>query len=166
MLSAFTSYNTFFLSSSDDFGDKYPNGISNTVRAPTWPSLAILPIALAYATKTLAVNSGLLSRLRLNSILCFVPFPVVPERITIQHDNDMMLYMPCLTREGIGTKVLAQFPDNPAKGKPLIDGVMLLNNREDGSPKAIMNGRVLTGIRTGAVGGHAIKHLSHQQQHF
>ena len=86
---------------------------------------------------------------------------LMPERITIQHENDMILYMPCLTREVIGTKILAQFPDNPTKGKPLIDGVMLLNNREDGSPMAMMNGRVLTGIRTGAVGGHAIKHLSH-----
>ena len=87
--------------------------------------------------------------------------PLMPERITIQHGNDMMLYMPCLTDESIGTKILAQFPDNPQKGKPLIDGVMLLNNRQDGSPMAVMNGSVLTGIRTGAVGGHAIKHLSH-----
>lgn len=85
---------------------------------------------------------------------------VMPERITVRNKEDNMLYMPCLTDEAIGTKILAQFPDNPSKGKPLIDGVMLLNDGEDGSPKALMNGRVLTGIRTGAVGGHAIKHLS------
>ena len=76
-------YNKDARSSSGDLGDRYPKGISNTVRAPVWPSFAIFPTALAYATKTDAVNSGLLSSVRLNSILCFDPFPVIPERNTV-----------------------------------------------------------------------------------
>ena len=88
---------------------------------------------------------------------------IMPERITLQQKDDSMLYMPCLTHETIGTKILGQYPGNPAKGKPLLDGVMLLNDGEDGTPMALMNGRVLTGIRTGAVGGHAIKQLSHPE---
>ncbi|SDY65194.1 ornithine cyclodeaminase family protein [Tindallia californiensis] len=90
----------------------------------------------------------------------------MPERLAVKHQEDTMLYMPCLTPDSIGTKMLSLMPQNPSKGKPLIDGMMILNNREDGTPLAIMNGQLLTAMRTGAVGGHAVRHLAYpESQH-
>lgn len=84
------------------------------------------------------------------------------ERFVTKDKEESMLYMPCFIDEMIGTKMLSIYPNNPSLGKPYIDGLMILNNREDGSPMAIMNGRVLTAIRTGAVGGVAMKYLAHE----
>ena len=52
-------YNKEALNSSPDFALKYAGAISNTVLHPLCPSLESLYAALAYATKTLDVNSGL-----------------------------------------------------------------------------------------------------------
>ena len=51
-------YNKEALNSSPDFALKYAGAISNTVLHPLCPSLESLYAALAYATKTLDVNSG------------------------------------------------------------------------------------------------------------
>lgn len=85
---------------------------------------------------------------------------IMPERFVAEAKDDKMLYMPCFTNGIIGTKILSAFPENPSKGKPFLDGIMYLNNSETGEPLAILNGRVLTGLRTGAVGGVAMRHLS------
>lgn len=84
----------------------------------------------------------------------------MPERFVAQADANKMLYMPCFADGKIGTKILSAFPENPSKGKPFLDGIMYLNDGVTGEPLAILNGRVLTGLRTGAVGGVAVKHLS------
>ncbi|RQD71836.1 MAG: ornithine cyclodeaminase family protein [Tindallia sp. MSAO_Bac2] len=86
----------------------------------------------------------------------------MPERLAVKHQEDTMLYMPCITSGSIGTKVLSLIPQNPERGKPLIDGLMILNSREDGTPVALMDGQLLTAMRTGAVGGHAVRHLAYQ----
>ena len=54
--------------SSSERGLKYFGAISNAVKAPAFPSFAKRPTARAYATKTLEVNSGLLSNFKENSI--------------------------------------------------------------------------------------------------
>lgn len=72
----------------------------------------------------------------------------------------MMLYMPCFLDSVIGTKMLSEFPDNPSLGIPYLNGLMILNNAKTGLPKAIMNGSALTAMRTGAVGGVALRYLA------
>lgn len=84
----------------------------------------------------------------------------MPERIVAESGINKMLYMPCYGKGKIGTKILSAFPKNPSKGKPFLDGIMYLNDGEIGQPLALLNGRVLTRLRTGAVGGVAMKHLS------
>ena len=79
----------------------------------------------------------------------------MPDRFIAQRDKNMMLYMPCFLDSVIGTKMLSEFPDNPSLGIPYLNGLMILNNAKTGLPKAIMNGSVLTAMRTGAVGGVA-----------
>ena len=80
----FSAYSSFFLISSGVRGDRSAGAISNSVLQPKNPRTFIRPIARAQATSTEAVNSGLESSFRENSItcLCFPPSPVAPLRIT------------------------------------------------------------------------------------
>ena len=82
------------------------------------------------------------------------------DRFIAQRDKNMMLYMPCFLDSVIGTKMLSEFPNNPSLGIPYLNGLMILNNAKTGLPKAIMNGSVLTAMRTGAVGGVALRYLA------
>ena len=84
----------------------------------------------------------------------------MPERPTITHEKNTLLYMPCFMAEGFGTKFLTIFPENPAKGYPYIDGLMLLNDSENGKTKAILDARFLTALRTGAAGGVGVRNFS------
>ena len=47
----------------------------------------------------------------------------MPPRPSVEQDNKTMLYMPCYTKEVIGTKILSIFPDNASLGLPSIDGM-------------------------------------------
>ena len=51
----------------------------------------------------------------------------MPPRPVVEHDNKTLMYMPCYTKDIIGTKILSIFPDNARLGLPSIDGVVLLN---------------------------------------
>jgi len=87
---------------------------------------------------------------------------VMPDRYVAQRDGNMMLYMPCFIDGAIGTKMLAEFPGNPAKGLPYLSGLMIVNDSETGTTKAILNGSALTAMRTGAAGGVAVRRLSRE----
>ena len=84
----------------------------------------------------------------------------MPERPVIAHENKTLIYMPCFTKDSLGTKMLTIFPENAALGLPSIDGLVFLNDPKTGKPIAIMNGQAVTAYRTGAVGGVGIRHLS------
>ena len=49
------------------------------------------------------------------------------DRFSARFGGDTMLYMPCRADGVIGTKILAEFPENPSRGLPYLSGVMLLN---------------------------------------
>lgn len=89
----------------------------------------------------------------------------VPNRPSVEHDNKTLMYMPCYTKEAIGTKILTIFPDNAKLGLPSIDGVVLLNDPVTGAPQAILDGQAVTAWRTGAVGGVGVRHLSRKDCH-
>lgn len=84
----------------------------------------------------------------------------MPERPVIEHENKTMIYMPCYTKDIIGTKILSIFPDNAKLNLPSLDGVILLNDYTTGKPLALLDGQSVTAYRTGAIGGVAIRHLS------
>jgi ornithine cyclodeaminase len=75
-------------------------------------------------------------------------------------NKDTLLLMPCVNELGFGTKMLTLFPENAKKGKPYIDGLMVLNDQQVGETLAILDAKILTALRTGAVGGVAVKHLA------
>ena len=70
----------------------------------------------------------------------------VPNRPSVEHDNKTLMYMPCYTKEAIGTKILTIFPVT-------------------GAPQAILDGQAVTAWRTGAVGGVGVRHLSRKDCH-
>lgn len=83
-----------------------------------------------------------------------------PLRTTVKRDGNSLLLMPCLTNETWALKVLTLFPGNPGKGRPFLNGLVLLFEGEDGTPSAVMDGRILTALRTGSVGGLGVRTLS------
>ncbi|UCG28506.1 MAG: hypothetical protein JSV24_03860, partial [Bacteroidales bacterium] len=66
----------------------------------------------------------------------------------------------CFTPESMATKLVSLYPGNVVKGKPVINGIVILNDAETGEPLAVFNGAKLTAVRTGAVGGVGVRYLS------
>ena len=87
----------------------------------------------------------------------------MPPRPTVEHDNKTLIYMPCYTKDSLGTKMLTIFPENASLGLPSIDGLVLMNDPKTGKPLAILDGQTVTAYRTGAVGGVGIRHLSRER---
>ncbi|MEG1971753.1 MAG: ornithine cyclodeaminase family protein, partial [Oscillospiraceae bacterium] len=85
---------------------------------------------------------------------------ITPDRYAVSQNENTVMYMPCFANGVIGTKMLTEIPENPKKGLPYLSGLMILNDGTTGEPLAILNGQTLTALRTGAVGGVAIKHFS------
>ena len=55
----------------------------------------------------------------------------------------------------VGMKWIPSVPDNAARGLPRGIGVVLLSDRETGLPIAVLDGTVVSAMRTGAIGGIA-----------
>lgn len=59
---------------------------------------------------------------------------VMPPRMHADYGDNTILYMPCFLKSIFGTKILTLFPGNTAKNKPVIEGLVLLNDPETGEP--------------------------------
>src|SRR5215510_1679963 len=59
-------------------------------------------------------------------------------------------------------KLNANFPGNPVKGLPTIQGAVLLSDAENGAPLAILDSTSITALRTAAASAVAAKHLARQ----
>ncbi len=84
----------------------------------------------------------------------------MPNRMHIDHGPNTLLLMPCFGKEYFGTKLVSVYPNNTKSKLPVVNGIMVLNDVHKGSPVALLNGITLTALRTGAVGGVGVKHLS------
>ena len=67
--------------------------------------------------------------------------------------------MPALTPEGLGQKIVTFYPPNAAKGIPTHMALIVLNDSQTGAPLAVMDGRLITEMRTAAVSAAATKLL-------
>lgn len=75
------------------------------------------------------------------------------------HINSMPSYMKY--GDCAGVKVVSVYNDNPKKyGLPTTIGTIILYDPETGVPKAIMDGTLITDLRTGAVSGVNAKYLA------
>ena len=68
--------------------------------------------------------------------------------------------MPALTPDGLGQKIVTFYPPNAARGIPTHMATIFLNEPETGAPLAIMDGRLITEMRTAAVSAAATKLLA------
>ena len=68
--------------------------------------------------------------------------------------------MPALTPDGLGLKAVTFYPSNAERGIPTHMATILLVNPETGVPLAIMDGRLITEMRTAAVSAAATKLLA------
>eukprot|EP00792_Barthelona_sp_PAP020_P002672 TRINITY_DN1422_c0_g1_i1.p1 TRINITY_DN1422_c0_g1~~TRINITY_DN1422_c0_g1_i1.p1 ORF type:complete len:324 (+),score=84.91 TRINITY_DN1422_c0_g1_i1:30-1001(+) len=89
-----------------------------------------------------------------------------PDRFVHNSDKNSIMYMPCLVpNTGFGTKFITVFPDNWGTNAPVVDGIMVVNDPKTGEFVGLIDGRTLTGFRTGAIGGYAVKKLAHEDAH-
>jgi len=85
----------------------------------------------------------------------------MPERLTLNTgDDNVLIAMPSAAGGSIATKVLTLYPNNRALGLPVIDAVVILADESNGQILAMMDGKTITSMRTGAVTGTSIRYLS------
>lgn len=84
----------------------------------------------------------------------------VPLRTAVSREKNSLLLMPCLTDDLWGLKALTIFPDNSVRSRPFLNGLVLLFDGTEGTPLALFDGRILTALRTGSVGGSAVRVLA------
>jgi ornithine cyclodeaminase/alanine dehydrogenase-like protein (mu-crystallin family) len=68
--------------------------------------------------------------------------------------------MPALTPEGLGQKIVTFYPPNADKGMLTHMALIVLNDPQTGAPLAVMDGRLITEMRTAAVSAAATKLLA------
>jgi ornithine cyclodeaminase len=80
----------------------------------------------------------------------------------LQDDSGFFAVMPGASQElgSYGAKVVSYHPANSAKGLPPIQGFVAVFDHQSGQPRAIMDGGVITDIRTAAASGLATRLLS------
>src|SRR4051812_42410123 len=59
-------------------------------------------------------------------------------------------------------KWVTSFPGNPARGLPVVQGVVCVSSEEDGLPLALVDARAVTALRTGAVAAVAAQELARE----
>ena len=68
--------------------------------------------------------------------------------------------MPALTPDGLGQKIVTFYPPNADKGIPTHMALIVLNDPRTGAPLTVMDGRLITEMRTAAVSAAATKLLA------
>lgn len=80
-------------------------------------------------------------------------------RLEIPERQATNLFMPAYVNDGsgesLGLKIVTVYPENAARGLPLINGAVIVLDPHSGRPLAMLEGAELTAIRTGAGAGAA-----------
>lgn len=85
----------------------------------------------------------------------------MPERLAMATgDSNQLLLMPCAAGDAMVTKLVSVYPDNRARGRPVIDGLVVLYDRATAEILALLDGKTVTATRTGAVTGISIRYLA------
>src|SRR5213592_416205 len=80
--------------------------------------------------------------------------------IGVERHGGCLGLMPALTPEGLGLKAVTFYPPNAERGIPTHMATIFLVDPETGTPLAIMDGRLITEMRTAAVSAAATKLLA------
>jgi len=79
---------------------------------------------------------------------CFAASPSHVDRVQSQAGGGEFLVMPAAAGDAAGVKLVGIQPANPARGKPIIQGVYVLFDMRVGEPVALLDGAALTTLRT------------------
>jgi ornithine cyclodeaminase/alanine dehydrogenase-like protein (mu-crystallin family) len=80
--------------------------------------------------------------------------------IKVEPPGGFLGLMPALTPDGLGLKAVTFYPSNADRGIPTHMATIFLVDPESGTPLAIMDGRLITEMRTAAVSAAATKLLA------
>jgi len=80
--------------------------------------------------------------------------------ITVDPPGGFFGMMPALTPEGLGMKIVTFYASNAERGLPTHMATIFLVDPETGAPLAVMDGRLITEMRTAAVSAAATKLLA------
>ena len=80
--------------------------------------------------------------------------------ISIDPPGGFLGLMPGLTPDGLGLKAVTFYPSNAERGIPTHMAMIFLVDPQTGTPLAIMDGRLITEMRTAAVSAAATKRLA------
>ena len=83
----------------------------------------------------------------------------VRQMLTIEEDKRYLGIMPAVAREAMGLKLVSFYPGNAGSEIPTHMAMILLFRAETGEPLAVMDGRLITEMRTAAVSVAATKYL-------
>src|SRR5882724_6251628 len=80
--------------------------------------------------------------------------------ISVERHSGFLGLMPALTPDGLGLKAVTFYPPNAERGIPTHMATIFLVDQETGTPLAIVDGRLITEMRTAAVSAAATKLLA------
>jgi ornithine cyclodeaminase/alanine dehydrogenase-like protein (mu-crystallin family) len=84
----------------------------------------------------------------------------VRSMLTIEEEKRYLGIMPAVAEEAMGVKLVSFYPGNAGTGVPTHSAMILLFRPGTGEPLAVMDGRLITEMRTAAVSAAATKHLA------
>ena len=88
-------------------------------------------------------------------------YPTRPYLDVAEYKGGVLLNIGYLRKmHSIGVKIASSYPANRQRNLPTVYSLITLHDPETGAPKAIMEGSYLTALKTGAVGGVAVKYLA------
>jgi len=90
---------------------------------------------------------------------------IVPKRTHLPiNDKKLAIFMPAFLPSigALGVKILSYFPDNFKRNFPLINGIVILFDIENGKILSLMDARYLTTLRTAAATALATKILANE----
>jgi thiomorpholine-carboxylate dehydrogenase len=84
----------------------------------------------------------------------------VRQMLTIEEEQRYLGIMPAVAEEAMGLKLVSFYPKNAGTAVPTHMAMILLFRPETGEPLAVMDGRLVTEMRTAAVSAAATKYLA------
>ena len=82
--------------------------------------------------------------------------------ITIEEGRRYLGIMPAVAHEAMGLKLVSFYPGNAGTAIPTHLGIIILSSPDTGEPLAVLDGRLITEMRTAAVSAAVTKHLASQ----
>jgi thiomorpholine-carboxylate dehydrogenase len=89
----------------------------------------------------------------------------VRNMLTIEEDRRYLGIMPAVAADAMGLKLVSFYPGNAGSGLLTHMAMVLLFRPETGEPLAVMDGRLITEMRTAAVSAAATKRLAVPEAH-